>query len=366
MKSRTIIYAIVVAALVGVYFLATALPGKIEERRDARMKTLLTGALRSCLKSADGAFAGMVSISEVGSGRPPVSVYIAKGADSSDVRYGNDLIPVVPGSFLQTATLMYYLDNGVVTLDTKVPTDGGALPGFADKEGPYSRRDPFIYDYERMTGKDSITVREGYLSAYRYVTDRYVLDDINNGGTHNCHGFLSSLGEYFGTSTAYSLPSSEDQLPVNRSVLSVCDGYGVVLSHSQLLQFYGTLAAGGEKPGRWYSPKKRICQEAVADTIKALLRKNVLEGTGKMLRDCPVPVAAKNGSGYLADDGYLPGYGNIKDNEPVRMFSTIGFFPADNPKYTMCVTMYYDGVSTLASLTTFRYIVFKLESQGLL
>ena len=366
MKSRTLIYAIVAVALVGVYFLATALPAKIAERRDAEMKTLLTGALRSRLKSADGAFAAMVSISEVGSGKTPVSVYIAKGADSSDVRYDNDLIPVVPGSFMQTATLMYYLDNGLVTLDTKVPTNGGALPGFVDKEGSYSRRDPFMLDYERMTGKDSITVREGYLHSYRYVTDRYVLDDINTGGSHNCHGFLSSLSEYFGTSTAYSLPSTEDQLPANRSVLSVCDGYGVVLSHSQLLQFYGSLAGGGVRPTRRHSPEKRICREAVADTIKALLRENVLEGTGKWLKDCPVPVAAKNGSGYLEDDGYLPGYGNIKDKGPVRIFSTIGFFPSDNPKYTMCVTMYFDGVSTSASLSAFRYIVFKLESQGLL
>ena len=100
--------------------------------------------------------------------------------------------------------------------------------------------------------------------------------------------------------------------------------------------------------------------------MAALLRENVTGGAGTLLRDCPVPVAGKAGAGIL-DKGGIPGYGNIDEKGEVWVCSFVGFFPSYEPKYTLCVTLYfndYPGYSLPA--LAFGDIIKGIMDKGLL
>ena len=362
-----------VALLVAAYFVITAILSGTDKRREtenADMKDLLVESLRACLDTTGSTISGLVSISEVGSGKTPLSVFLSKQEDGTIFEdYYADRAPVVPGGIMQTATLAYYLDHGALSLDKMIPTRHGILPELAQSmESPFT--DPHIVDYERLTGKDTISVREGFLKSYRYVTDRYVLDDLDSkrGPRHwsRYHGFMDNLDRYFGTSDVYYVPSHYYLWPIKRSIASICDGSGIILSQGQILQFYGSIANGGIRPSHRYFQKRRICSEEVAKEMADLLRMNVTDGTGTLLKDSPVPVSGKTGAGIL-DKGRFPRYGVIEEEGEVRMCSFVGFFPSYEPKYTLCVTLYfndYPGYSLPA--LAFGGIVKGIMGKGLL
>lgn len=340
------IRVLAVAILVVAYCIVSAFPSRREERRaaeNADVKGIVTASLKSLLDSADTVISGLVSISEVGSGNKPLSIFLTRSEGDSgfeDYWFYADRAPVVPGGIMQTATLTYYLDQGAVSLEKRMPTRQGNLPELVQgTESPLP--DAHVADYERMTGRDSIGVREGFLKSFRYVTDRYVFDDLEKGFRSEYRGFMDNLDLYFGTSDVFYVPPYYYRGPIKSSIASICGGSGIILSQGQILQFYGSIANGGVRPSYRYFPKKRICSEKVAREISALLRENVTEGTGVLLKDCPVLVSGKTGSGIL-DKGGVPGYGNINEKGAVRMCSFAGFFPSYAPKYTMCVTFYYN------------------------
>lgn len=360
---------LIVLLLVAVYCIGTILPYKMYEKRQAEgseVKDVLMGPLQSYIDTTDKApVCVLASISEVGSGRDPFRVLLAKDNKDGyyrDFSYYADNVPVVPGGIMQTATLMFYIDRGRITLDMNVPTNKGKLPelmsGFNE--------DPHIIDYERTTGRDSISIREGFLRSYRYVTNRYVLDDIRKGVGTVWYIFVDQFIDYFGPSSEYFLPRFTYKSVLEKEALSIANGTGIILSQDQILNLYGSIANGGVKPAYRYHRKKAICSENIARELSIMLRHNVLEGTGRTLKDSFIPIAGKYGSGIL-DKGHLPLYGNVQEKGRVYVTSFVGFFPADAPKYTLCVSMYYDDFPDYELCKrAFGDIVDQMNEKGLL
>ena len=97
-----------------------------------------------------------------------------------------------------------------------------------------------------------------------------------------------------------------------------------------------------------------------------MLRHNVLEGTGRTLKDSFIPIAGKYGTGIL-DKGHLPLYGKVLEKGRVYVTSFVGFFPTDAPKYTLCVSMYYDDYPNYELCKkAFGDIVDQMNEKGLL
>ena len=97
-----------------------------------------------------------------------------------------------------------------------------------------------------------------------------------------------------------------------------------------------------------------------------MLRHNVLEGTGRTLKDSFIPIAGKYGTGIL-DKGHLPLYGKVQEKGQVYVTSFVGFFPAYAPKYTLCVSMYYDDYPNYELCKkAFGDIVDQMNDKGLL
>ena len=313
------------------------------EHKDA-VRSVLSECVQSGLDNGSSVIAGMASISKVGSSEVPVCVLISWRSDKERYEgnsYDVDRMPVFPSGIMQTATLAYYLDKGLITVTDSVQTNHGILPEL-ENVVDYQSYDPHILDYERETGRDKMTIRDGYLKSIRYITNRYVLNNMDTPYYYNNTfvDYADHLIDYFGPSAAYYLPTYSFQGINKKQALSIANGTGVLLSHWQMLNFYGAIANGGVNPRHNYAMKKRICSEETAKTIQTLLRDNVLEGTGSLVRECVIPVAGKTGNGVI-DKGRIPGYGFLEEKGAVRSSTFVGYFPADKPEYAMCVTFYF-------------------------
>jgi len=126
-------------------------------------------------------------------------------------------------------------------------------------------------------------------------------------------------------------------------------GYEAMFTPLQILNFCNAIANGGDlmkpylvskilKNGEvWetFENKVLVKQIASAESIRkmqALLKATVLDGTGKSVRSDLVDIAGKTGTTRV----------NYVDKDAKKQYdaSFVGYFPADNPKYTLLVQVY--------------------------
>lgn len=129
-------------------------------------------------------------------------------------------------------------------------------------------------------------------------------------------------------------------------------GYSSNTTPMHLLSFYNAIANNGY----WVQPiivkkatqgnevvidytqtqkrdSKPLCSKATLDKLKIMLKGVVERGTGNNLHGTPYGIAGKTGTAQrLVQGHYLKG---------IYYVSFIGYFPVNNPKYTMLVAMNY-------------------------
>lgn len=76
---------------------------------------------------------------------------------------------------------------------------------------------------------------------------------------------------------------------------------------------------------------ERIASERTIKTLQGLLRGVVENGTAKALNKCAFPIAGKTGTAQIASNGSY--------NKKNYTASFVGYFPADDPKYTCIVVI---------------------------
>ncbi len=128
-------------------------------------------------------------------------------------------------------------------------------------------------------------------------------------------------------------------------------GYEVMLTPLQILTFYNSVANNGVKvkpmlvteiqqdgktvknfETKIMNPK--IASENTIKTAQSLLEGVVLRGTGKKLKNDNYKIAGKTGTAQIAEGK------NYKAEKRKRYNATfVGYFPADNPKYSMIVVV---------------------------
>ena len=143
-------------------------------------------------------------------------------------------------------------------------------------------------------------------------------------------------------------------------------GYEVMLTPLQLLTLYNAIANDGKmvKPlfvkeiresGRKIKSFgtvvriRKICSERTLDSLQSLLEGVVQNGTAKVFKNSIYKIAGKTGTALVADDNR--GY-----NKKIYNSSFVGYFPADDPKYSCIVVVndpkqgYYYGNSVAAPI----------------
>ena len=134
-------------------------------------------------------------------------------------------------------------------------------------------------------------------------------------------------------------------VPLNsdRDFLNLSYGYSCTVTPLQLVTFYNAIANGGRmvKPlfcreilegGRRRDIKpevmnERVCSDETAKQMREMLVGVVEKGTGSNIYNSVYGIGGKTGTSL-----------NIKD-QSIKNSSFVGFFPADNPRYTCLVLL---------------------------
>jgi cell division protein FtsI (penicillin-binding protein 3) len=162
-----------------------------------------------------------------------------------------------------------------------------------------------------------------------------------------------------------SIPSTSIGYSLSMSPLHVAMLYNAVANNGTLLRPYlisGTGSFG--KIEEVYEPvvlESKICKSSTLEDLKELLVGVVENGTGQQLKQLPFKVAGKTGTSRISSDS--SGYKKNQYNS-----SFVGYFPADNPKYTLIVVISRPSKGSFygssVALPVFKDIARKVHAQA--
>ena len=293
-----------------------------------------------------------------------------------------------PGSVFKTTTLMTAIEDGYVkSLDDEIPKNNGVLSGF--------KKDVHV------NGHGNITILHGFEISSNYVF-RYLA--INN-YSDDPKRFMDKLYMYkLGQAFDFDLeglrepvlPSPDSKSWSSTDLGSVAIGYSVRETPLHTLTFYNAIANKGrmmkpylvesiEKDGAVKTKKgpsvlnASICSRATADTLLRALKAVTSEGTAYRLKGAKLTVAGKTGTARQSlSKEEIEKYGRDPEDNSLtadgsyhNLATFVGFFPADNPKYSAIICMnsclikgsLYGGVGPAAAMREIVDAIYTLDPE---
>lgn len=262
-----------------------------------------------------------------------------------------------PGSVFKATTLMTVIEDGFVkSLDDVIPMNNGVIPGYPQDT--------------HIKGNGEISVLRGFEISSNYVFRYLAVKNYNDNPKRFLDKlYMYKLGQAFdfdlkGLSEPY-IPSPDSKQWSATDLGSTAIGYSVKETPLHILTFYNAIANKGrmmkpylvesiEKDGAVKTKKgpsvlnASICSKATADTMLRAMRAVTSEGTAKRLKGTKLTVAGKTGtSRQVLSKEEIDKYGMsspyvTKDGSYHNLATFVGFFPAENPKYSAIVCMKSD------------------------
>ena len=250
---------------------------------------------------------------------------------------------IEPGSVFKLASYMVGLEEGKFTKDTKVETGSGVYNVYNLKasdldHGPYG----------------NITVQRAFELSSNVAIVKLTDENYRN----NPQDFVNRLYK-FGLTEELGIRIEGEGKPLVRfpggpgwsgvALASMCYGYGLRVTPLQLLSFYNAVANNGRKMKPLFVEKivskdgvvktfpveelnHAICSKETIRQAKAMLEAVVETGTASGIKSDKYRIAGKTGTAKF-------GYTKNKNERGHYNSSFIGYFPADNPKYSICVVI---------------------------
>ena len=332
---------------------------------DIDIQDIADRALRNNMAAEEDIVGGCVVVLDVETGAVRAMVNLQKDRNGNFREVFNMATgtPAEPGSVFKAVTLTTLLEDGYIELEDKIATNHGRMDDM-----PRIKPDGYITSFERNKGVSSISVLDGFKISSNYVFRRLVKDHYGD----NPEEFINRLHEYnFGEAYDFELKekgSSRPTIPDPKSagwtiydLVSVAIGYSARVTPLQVAAFYNAIANNGkmmkpyvvesiEDQGRTVKEFKpvilngSICSKATADTLTRALTMVTLEGTASRLKNARCTVAGKTGTSRI----HLPKEERPGSNDPYsdingrkkHQATFVGFFPAEQPKYTAIVVVY--------------------------
>lgn len=249
-----------------------------------------------------------------------------------------------PGSTFKLVDLMVLLEDKKIDTSAVFNTYGGII-----KYSGKSVRD----SHEGGYGK--ISLARGFEVSSNTVMVQAVYNNYKNNPAEftnhiNAIGLNKKLGlEFKGEGTPF-IPQPSDKNWSNLSLPWMAFGYGVSVTPLQTLTFYNAVANNGVmvKPQlvsevkQWDKTIKKyntvimnpkICSKETIKKVKVVLENVVKKGTGKALYSKDFSMAGKTGTAQV-------NYAKNGGSEKYYASSFVGYFPADNPKYSCIVVVH--------------------------
>jgi cell division protein FtsI (penicillin-binding protein 3) len=252
-----------------------------------------------------------------------------------------------PGSTFKLATLLALLEDGKATLDTKVDINGG-VSKFYDRN---------MYDSEKH-GRYNVTLKEVFAMSSNVGIAKLAHQNYNTSaeGRKMMRDRFAAFGldKITGVEVeGEAEPKIKDPI-INKSawygttVPWMAHGYELTMTPLQILNFYNAVANDGKqmqpylvseirrsnKVVKAFKPKvlRQIASEDNILLAKEALEEVFINGTAKSLKSRHFTMAGKTGTARV-------NYSN-KAEEKKYNASFAGYFPADNPQYSMIVVIY--------------------------
>lgn len=319
---------------------------------DIDMQDIAQKALLHKIENEADLEAGTVIVMEVATGEIRAMVNMEKDEHGRFTEQYNYAIGRLgePGSVFKLATLVTALEDKKVTLETTQRAD------VVWHYGKTAFEDSYLRNYS------TISVRKGLEISSNNVFRRIAGEKYGR----NPQDFVNKLNNERRISYNYDfdLPGMgkarirdpKDKLWSPADLPQIGMGYAVQLTPLHILSFYNAIANDGimVKPHLFVNLQRggtveytypvetvgRVCSKETAAKAKEALRGVVIGENGTARRafaDCKVHVAGKTGTARIAlpRGGYMDGSGRKK-----HQGSFVGFFPYENPKYSIIVVVY--------------------------
>jgi cell division protein FtsI (penicillin-binding protein 3) len=310
---------------------------------DINMQDLAQSALQKQLIVSD-AHHGTVVLMEVATGEIRAIANFTKVADGEYKETFNYAIAgnQDPGSTFKAASYMALLEDHKVDTNTMVNTGYFRIPGHT------------IKDSHGSIGV--VTVKR----AFEESSNAAVAQMVSNGYKDDQSKFTDHLYDWhLNEKLGLQIPGEAQPVvknPKNKSwnknmtLPQMAYGYEMQLTPLKMLSFYNAIANNGKyiapifvkeirrlgNPIEQFSARvvsEQICSDETLKKMHNLLEGVVLEGSGKTLRNPLYKIAGKTGTAQVADGN--KGYRAKKQYQA----SFCGYFPADNPKYSLIVVI---------------------------
>jgi cell division protein FtsI (penicillin-binding protein 3) len=287
---------------------------------------------------------GCAIVMEVNTGKIKAIANLGHKRDSlywEDYNYA--ITPTEPGSTFKLVTMLSLLEDRKINLNSTVDLNGGTWQ-------IYKRT---VYDSEKH-GLHNVTAKHAFEESSNVGMAKMVWTHYNA----NPHQFINHLKKLkLDSLTGIDLkgeikpaiykPGSRHWS--NTTLPWMSFGYNLTISPLQTLTLYNAVANGGKmmrpylvneirEDGRTiqqFSPsvmKDSICSNNTLRQLKECLEGVMLHGTGKSLQSTYYKIAGKTGTALVANGN--KGYG-----DKIYQSSFAGYFPADNPQYTVIVVI---------------------------
>ncbi|MBO4230694.1 MAG: hypothetical protein J5886_03365, partial [Bacteroidales bacterium] len=261
-----------------------------------------------------------------------------------------------PGSVFKATTLMTALEDGVIkSLDDRIPTNNGIIPGYPQDD--------------HVLGMKDISILHGFEISSNYVF-RYlaVKNYADNPKKFLDKLYLYKLGQAFDFDLdglqVPEIPNPDSPIWSPTDLGSVAMGYAVKETPLHILTFYNAVANKGKmmKPYLVESIEKNgvvktkkgpsvlnasICSKATADTLLRAMKAVTQDGgtAARRLGGAKMQVAGKTGTSRQVLSGEeIKKYGMqnpyvTRDGSYHNLATFVGFFPADAPKYSAIICL---------------------------
>ncbi|MBX2844175.1 MAG: transpeptidase family protein [Flammeovirgaceae bacterium] len=303
-----------------------------------------TEILERALKRHNAKY-GSAIVMEVETGEIKAMVNLSKNGRSYIEDYNYAIGPqgtTEPGSTFKLASFMALLEETNISIDDIVNAHDGKFEFYED----CVMKDAVYYGY----GK--IPIRTVFEKSSNIGTSRLVFLHFND----KPNKYLNYLDKFGLTSNMKFQMVGEGVPFVNKpgeQAWSGCSlpwlsiGYEVKLSPLQLLSFYNAVANNGKlispiivrkvfngnKIIEEYKSEvlnEKICSDKTIQIVQELLEGVVKRGTAKDIKTSEYKIAGKTGTTHKLKNGrYVDSY----------YTSFVGYFPADNPKYSILVAI---------------------------
>jgi cell division protein FtsI (penicillin-binding protein 3) len=257
--------------------------------------------------------------------------------------YNYAITPTEPGSTFKLATMLSLLEDKKVSLNTVVDLEGGTWKVYgrtvydAENHGLYKVTVKQAFEHSSNVGMAKLAWMNYAANPNRFI------NHIKKLGLDTLTG-IDLKGEI-----RPSVYTPESRRWSNTTLPWMAFGYNLTVSPLQMLTLYNAVANNGKmmrpylvneiredgRPAEQFEPyilKDSICSKNTIQQLKECLEGVVLEGTAKALKSNYYSIAGKTGTALVAN-------GNRGYGDKIYQSTFVGYFPADNPQYTIIVTI---------------------------